>query len=142
MTPTNPEPSPTGRYVLLIDDDPINNLICEELLRVTGFARQVTSFLDPRTALEWLQQNPVSWPDLLFLDINMPGLNAWEFLDEFARLNLKRSLKTWILSSSLSTQDRQQAKRYTQIEGYLVKPLSHEHLTVIAQASPHESVLS
>lgn len=122
----------TGHRVMIVDDDPINNLICEELLTGSGFAAQVTSFEDPRTALGWLEQHPgENWPDLLLLDINMPGLNGWEFLAELGSRPLKRPLSIRILSSSVSEFDLIKGRVNELVEDYLVKPLSLEQLSAV-----------
>lgn len=116
-----------GRKVCLIDDDPINNLICEVLLKRSGLVSQLTVFLDGAEALDWLEVQPeATWPDVIYLDINMPGLNGWEVL---ARLEgFIRPVSVKILTSSVSEMERDYAKHFALVNDYLIKPLKREHL--------------
>ena len=76
--------------VLIIDDDPILIMVCMRLMKLVGFATEVSSARDGREALGWLKEQleikPTELPDVIFLDINMPVMNGWDFLDEYISL--------------------------------------------------------
>lgn len=112
----------------LIDDDPINNLLCEALLLKTGFARKVRSFESAAPALEALGVE--DWPEWIFLDLNMPGLSGWDFLDRFAELapSAGGRARVVILSSSIDPGDTRRAEQYADVEAYFSKPLTQEAL--------------
>ena len=83
---------------IVIDDDRSNNLICEYSLRRFSTDTDIKTFLDPEVALEHIASygtSPVITPTVLFLDINMPVVNGWEFLEIFANFseNIKQQFK-------------------------------------------------
>lgn len=111
-------------HTWVIDDDPINNLICETLLLRSGFTAHVRSFLSARQALEALtQQVQPGFPQVLFLDINMPDMDGWSFLQELRALTLNQSLQIVILSSSVNQEDIERANQWEEVAGYVSKPL-------------------
>lgn len=114
--------------IFLVDDDPINNLINRRLLGKTGIGNQIKEFLSAEEALEKIKLLPPEGSLLIFLDINMPVLNGWEFLDAYAELFPFREDTIVILSSSIDYQDRQKALEYPIVSGFLEKPLSLEKI--------------
>lgn len=116
-----------GHKVCLIDDDPINNLLCEVMLRKSGYANEINVFLSGEEALGWLEMQPASaWPDVIFLDINMPGLDGWDVLKRLE--TLARPVRVKMLTSSVSDADRKKALGYPLVDDYLLKPLKREYL--------------
>jgi CheY-like chemotaxis protein len=89
-------------------------------------------FVSPREALQYISAayttNPVS--TAILLDINMPGLNGWQVLDELEALPLpvKDYMSVYMLSSSIDPKDKQKAEEHPLIKGYIEKPLSREIL--------------
>jgi CheY-like chemotaxis protein len=75
-------------------------------------------FENPFLALEWMEENQA---DLLLLDVNMPEMSGWEFLDELANKGIRINVK--MLTSSMDPDDIQKSNEYHQISGFLVKPL-------------------
>lgn len=114
--------------IFLVDDDPINNLINRRLLGKTGIGTNIEEFLSAQEALEKIKQLPKERSLLIFLDINMPVLNGWEFLEKYTTLFPERQDKILILSSSIDFQDRQKAFEYPIVSGFLEKPLSLEKI--------------
>lgn len=110
--------------VFLVDDDPINNLINRRLLGKTGISSRIEEFLGGEDALEKIKELQPDESLLLFLDINMPVLNGWEFLNKYLEYYPNRSDKIIILSSSIDFQDRKRANEYTVVSGFLEKPLT------------------
>ncbi|GMQ26605.1 response regulator [Algoriphagus sp. oki45] len=114
--------------VFLVDDDPINNLINRRLLGKVGISDRIVEFLSGDDALEMLSAEPLENKVLVLLDINMPVMNGWEFLDKYMSILPHRKDKILILSSSIDFQDRQKAKEYSIVEGFMEKPLNLEVL--------------
>ncbi|PKL74812.1 MAG: response regulator [Candidatus Melainabacteria bacterium HGW-Melainabacteria-1] len=125
-------PDTASYRILLIDDDPVNNLICESLIKKFGAACQVFSFLSAYEALEWLQlQSQDNWPDLIFLDLNMPRMDGWDFLEHLRELPPAEAVSVKILSSSVCEDDLERASSHELVDDYLVKPLTIEHLSCL-----------
>ncbi|MEB2779873.1 response regulator [Algoriphagus sp. C2-6-M1] len=116
--------------IFLVDDDPINNLINKRLLGKVGIAGNIVEFLEGEQALLQLNDSDPNQSLLIFLDINMPVLNGWEFLDKYQELHPNRSDKIVILSSSIDYQDRFKAQGYQIVSGFLEKPLTLEKIRI------------
>lgn len=117
------------KKVTVIDDDPINNLICERLLLHGGQVEAVNSFLLASQALEWLASLlPEQHPDLILLDINMPVMDGWDFLTALNQRLPHHQIKIILLTSSISEDDRDKAAAHASLMGYLSKPLCLEEL--------------
>ncbi len=115
--------------IFLVDDDPINNLINRRLLGKAGIGNHIEEYLSAQEALEKIKSLSKEGSLLIFLDINMPVLNGWEFLEEYKTLFSDRDDKIVILSSSIDFQDRQKALEYPIVSGFLEKPLSLEKIS-------------
>ena len=115
--------------IFLVDDDPINNLINKRLLGKTGISQKIEEFLGGQEALTRLAQEPSSSNILIFLDINMPVVNGWEFLEKYLMNFPERRDKILILSSSIDFQDRQKAQEYRIVSGFLEKPLTLDKIS-------------
>lgn len=114
--------------VFLVDDDPINNLINRRLLGKTGISSRIEEFQGGQDALEKINELHPGVSLLIFLDINMPVLNGWEFLNRYLKTYPDRNDKIVILSSSIDFQDRQKADEYPIVSGFLEKPLTTDKI--------------
>jgi CheY-like chemotaxis protein len=85
--------------LLQIDDDSINNMANERLLKKMGIELEVTNFLNPSEAISFLTNGEASY-DLMLLDINMPQYSGWEFLEKYASLNNTYSYANHVLRSA------------------------------------------
>ena len=115
--------------VFLVDDDPINNLINRRLLGKVPLTSKIEEFLSGQEALERLSELNQDSRLLIFLDINMPVLNGWEFLDQYISLYPGRKDHILVLSSSIDFQDRQRAKEYEVVSGFIEKPLTLQKIS-------------
>lgn len=115
--------------VFLVDDDPINNLINRRLLGKTGISDRIEEFLGGADALEKISELNPDDSLIIFLDINMPVLNGWEFLNKYLETFSHRNDKIIILSSSIDFLDRQKANGYAIVSGFLEKPLTLEKIS-------------
>lgn len=122
-----------SKKVIVIDDDPINNMICEKLFHYAGVLEPVESFLSAVDALEWLKRHDVENKGaLILLDINLPLMNGWEFLDQLKILKTEgyaMDFNIYMHSSSVSIEDQQKALNHPLVEGFLLKPLTLDKLT-------------
>lgn len=126
--------------VLLIDDDEINNLICTKIIKKNDFAENIITCLGAKQALNYLQEalldeNDKVLPDLIFLDINMPAMNGWDFLNQYEQIEgLKtKDIVLIMLSSSMYVDDINRAKMYDSVADYITKPLTAAHLQQIRE---------
>ena len=124
------------RYIL-IDDDAINNTICKLCIKKTLGEVPITTFTNPLQGFQFLQHEygegvPAN-PAILFLDINMPEINGWDFLEMFDKLSedLKRRIRIVLLSSSINQIDIEKAKADKNVVAFISKPLSREVLVSI-----------
>ncbi len=125
--------------VFLIDDEPMFNLINKKILQIAKFTDNVYCYVDASTALNELKQivysTPANFPGIIFLDINMPGMDGWEFLDEFNKFDdeIKNKCKVYMLTSSIDPFDIGRSNHYDVIYDFISKPLSIEKLAVLGQ---------
>ena len=113
--------------VMIIDDDEINNFICVKNLKDSGFSDEASFCLRGKDGLEELKNaSPEEIPDVIFLDINMPLMNAWEFLEEYNKLagGFEKEVKLFILSSSVYKRDIAKSSEYANVTDYIIKPLN------------------
>jgi CheY-like chemotaxis protein len=118
---------------LLIDDNSTSVFLTEMLLKREGFAGTVRSFL-AEEALSYLEQAlPVHVPEIIFLDLNMPVMDGWDFLEALKphESELTARCRIYVLTSSLAPSDAARAKEYTLVSGLIHKPVDKHMLQVI-----------
>ena len=106
--------------VWIVDDDQVITYITEHMLRNADNALHITSFLSAKMALEKLRLDGVA-PDVLLLDINMPGITGWEFLDQLSATGLEANV--YMYSSSIDPDDVKEARNYPMVKEFISKPL-------------------
>ncbi len=136
--------SPMYSYktALLIDDDEIDTFINQKMLEITNFAKHIVVKNKASQAIEFLQANstePEFLPEYIFLDLNMPGMDGFEFLDEFEKLPPSCHDKTKIIILSV-TEDSDALKRALgnkHVFKQVNKPLMKQSLTDLLEAAIH-----
>ncbi|TGD82913.1 response regulator [Hymenobacter wooponensis] len=122
---------PTLPRTLLVDDDPTTNFLNRKLLEKMGFADQVMVALNGRDALQILdkhcQDNSETCPSLLFLDVNMPLMDGFEFLTAYQKLSLaeRNAIVIVMLTTSVHPRDLQRLEQLP-VAGFLSKPLTED----------------
>lgn len=123
--------------VLLIDDDEVFNLITEHTLKTYDFADNIIVFTSVEEALAYfknaVEEEGILIPEIIFLDINMPVQNGWEFLDAYRQFPylVKKDVQLYMLSSSLDESDVEKSQQYEDVRDFIRKPLSKVNLEII-----------
>jgi response regulator RpfG family c-di-GMP phosphodiesterase len=122
---------------IIIDDDAINNRICRKIIEKTFPEIEIADFIDPQLGFDYIAQkysrDDPARKAILLLDITMPVLDAWGFLNLFDKLDdtAKDRVKIHILSSSVNKDDMARAQSNKNVEYYLIKPLTKESIKLI-----------
>ncbi len=118
--------------LFLIDDDHPTNYYHSIVVKKSKMVKKVISFLSAKKALNYFREVQeginLAIPEIIFLDINMPEVNAWDFLDIFEQLVLPTDPIIVILSTSINPKDERKANSYKSIYEFINKPLTVEYL--------------
>lgn len=126
--------------ILCVDDDPITLMLCKMVITKSSFAKEIITARNGEEALSYFnnikhQKNNSDSKNaqLIFLDLNMPVMGGWEFLDIFSTDNYSEyiSTKIIILSSTIDPEDLEKSKKYPMVIDFLSKPITKEMLEYI-----------
>ncbi|GAA4277128.1 response regulator [Aquimarina mytili] len=115
----------------IIDDDPIFIFGMKKIMKLIDFCKSLMVFRDGEEALNNLKaiiSANEKLPDVILLDLNMPVLDGWQFLEEFVKIPCEKKIIIYIVSSSVDPQDILRAKSYELVSDYIVKPVTVEKL--------------
>lgn len=123
--------------VFIVDDDPIHQQIAQIMIERQGISKNIRTFSDAQDVLDYMKQHlqhPEHLPDVILLDLNMPVMDGWDFLNEYAGFQkiLAKPIKIFVLTSSIDEKDKERVRTYSFVTGYLTKPLSKEIITHLA----------
>ena len=126
------------KSILLIDDEDINLFILQNLLRLSGINADIVFFNTAMKGINYLQDlidKGEKFPDLILLDIEMPVMNGWDFLDMYKQFDKTHiyDCKVIIFTTSIVEQDMVKAKSYEEVEDFVNKPMTIEMLKTIQQ---------
>jgi two-component system, chemotaxis family, chemotaxis protein CheY len=124
--------------VALVDDDKIFQLTASKTIRALDLTDQILQFQNGEDALQFLSdnsENTDSLPDYIFLDINMPLVDGWMFLQDFAEIkqNLQKQISIYMVSSSIDPRDVNRARTIQDVTDYVVKPVTKEKFIELLQ---------
>ncbi|MDN3656003.1 response regulator [Ferruginibacter paludis] len=120
----------TPLQFIIIDNDPVNNLLCDLAIKDAVADAGIIDFTEPVKAFEYISKDTESNNNkkIVLLDINMPTWTGWDFVDHFEELDekIKNRFKIYILSSSIDNNDKLRAVENKNVVGYIEKPLTEE----------------
>lgn len=127
--------------ILCVDDDPITLMLCKKVIQKSDLAHEIDTAVNGEDALRYFDaltidstSNKINYPHLIFLDLNMPVMNGWEFLDVFSKENYSEkfsNIKVIVLSSTIDPQDIDKSKEYPMVIDFLSKPITTEILDLL-----------
>lgn len=118
--------------ILCIDDDPITLMLCKKVVVRTQFSNEIITAQNGEKALKYFDDlqntdlNTIDLPKLIFLDLNMPVMGGWEFLDAFNAPHYHKfhNIKVVVLTSTIDPQDLEKSQTYPMVLDFLSKPIS------------------
>ncbi len=122
--------------ILCIDDDPITLMLCKKVIIKSSFSNKIITAQNGEEALSYFntfrytKNKPNEHPQLIFLDLNMPVMGGWEFLDYFNSQEFSefKTIKVVVLSSTIDPEDLEKAKQYPMVIDFLSKPITRSML--------------
>lgn len=118
----------------LVDDDPIYIFATKKVMQMSNFCNSFLIFHNGKEALDSLGailSAGAQMPDVILLDLNMPVMDGWQFLDEFVKIKPPKKITIYIVTSSIDPDDITRAKAYENVQDYLVKPITEKSLQEI-----------
>ena len=119
--------------ILLVDDDPDDNMYHRIIIEEMNITHNIDVVLNGLEAITYLKKDNQAPPELIFLDINMPKMNGWEFLDQYKHLDAKQRARVVIviLTTSANPDHLKKAEQIKEVTGFETKPLSKEMMSEI-----------
>lgn len=120
---------------MLIDDSEVDLFIQKRFIEISGFAKSIKAYSSPLHAITYLQESDSPTPQVIFLDLNMPDMDGFGFLDKFVQLpdKVRDIVKVVVLTSSSNQQDKRKAEAYAPVTNFLSKPLSVDALKALSE---------
>ncbi|SHJ12165.1 response regulator [Aquimarina spongiae] len=115
----------------IIDDDPIFVFGVKKVMQLADVCTNFLIYRNGKEALDALTKlisDEEKLPDVILLDLNMPILDGWQFLDEFIKVPVSKKITVYIVSSSVDPKDVLRAKSYSIVNNYIVKPITMKKL--------------
>lgn len=121
------------KQFIVVDDDPTSNMICKFAITRLFANVKVDLFTDPQKALDviaTMSGESLERQKVLFLDLNMPLISGWDFLEKFKKLasDIKQHFTIYILTSSIDHRDKEKAAANSLVSGFISKPLTADLL--------------
>jgi len=126
------------KHTWIIDDDAIFTFTVKKILEHNKLANNIEVFTNGQAAKIQLDkniENNIKLPDVILLDINMPILDGWQFMNYFSRLKERKEIMVYLISSSIDPRDKEKAKLYKDIRAFVVKPVTLKALTELMSNS-------
>lgn len=125
--------------VCIVDDDKVYRFTTQKYIEILGLADKVISFDDGEEALIFFKRcitDPCKFPEVILLDVNMPIMDGWDFLDEFRKVydQIDKKVRLYMVSSSVDDRDKNRSMEY-KVDDYIVKPITEEQLVELIKLS-------
>jgi CheY-like chemotaxis protein len=127
----------TIQRVIMVDDDPYSHMICSKIIRRIVGEIEIVEFVSPEEGIQFIEtvyrEDVCECNTVLLLDINMPIMNGWEFLERYDKASnrLKKQFTVYLLSSSVDHRDRERAAANKYVKDFLMKPFKKEMVEAI-----------
>lgn len=125
-----------NKLTYIIDDDKLTVKLMSILISKNNFCDEIESFHNPQVALDKLKHNFNTneiLPDTILLDLNMPVMDGWQFLEEFLLLPIQKKITIFIMTSSIDPNDIDKAKNYSVVKDYIDKPITAQKLNSLRE---------
>ncbi len=122
------------KTICIINDDDIFTFILKKSISKLNICEQILTYTNGEEAIKALSVNDFTLPEIILLDINMPFMNGWEFLDEFSNINKDKKVDVYLISAHISAEDNLKAKNNCEITGILADPTDNETIMKIVSA--------
>jgi len=123
------------RTICVIDDDKIYVYGLKKLINIKQLCSNLIEFPNGKEAIDFLAnpENIDSLPDIIFLDINMPVMDGWDFMENYAKIkpHLGKKIIVYMVSSSINDEDIRRAKNISDISDYVIKPVNADKLIAL-----------
>jgi CheY-like chemotaxis protein len=122
----------------IVDDDEIYVFGLKKMLSIHNICKNILIFSNGYEALKYIKpllSSDTGLPDVILLDINMPIMDGWQFLDEFIKIkpSIQKKITIYMVSSSINPADINKAKSYEEVSDYFVKPIRLNDLSKILE---------
>ena len=124
--------------VCVIDDDTVYQFLAKEEIEYTNMVNKTMFFSNGDRAIQFIKEtldknNTSDLPNIIFLDLNMPVMDGWEFLEAYAAIKsrIKKNIIIYIVSSSTDMRDLDRARAISDVSDYIIKPISSNQLETI-----------
>ena len=124
--------------IFIIDDDVIFVFVLKKMFSKIGCNLAIKNVKNGHEAIsyfKYLHDNNLAFPKIIFLDLNMPMLDGWQFLDEVENLDFKKHLNIYVVSSSIDVREIEKTKSYDTVIRFISKPISMDDLTAIVAST-------
>lgn len=122
--------------IMIVDNDQVNSFVLKNIITRNYGDAMISMFPDGSDAIEHLAklaELKEEFPDVILLDIYMPIMNGFEFLEQYTKLYSHRHTNVFAMSNSLSKEDQQQANEYSVVKGFITKPLIYNNIQFIIE---------
>lgn len=133
------------KLAYVVEDDPVTSIITELIIKKNLLCGEVQTYVNGQAAFDQLTaalQEGEDIPDLILLDLNMPLMDGWEFLDAFTSLPIAEKVCVFVLTSSIHPDDIEKSKFYKEVKGYFSKPLDTSNVRRMQQLLQEVEVAS
>ncbi|MEH6407981.1 MAG: response regulator [Leeuwenhoekiella sp.] len=124
------------KLACIIDDDPIFVFGIKKMMELTEFCDNFLICCNGKEALDKLTgivESGENIPEVILLDLNMPVMDGWEFLEEFTKVKTPKEIMIYIVTSSIDKNDLERAKEFSIVSNYVVKPIDVKDLESIKE---------
>lgn len=118
------------RKLIFIDDDPIDHFLMKHIMRDKDYFNTTTYTIYGELVLDYIEENknsPEKLPDMIFVDLNMPLYNGWQFLERLQQMQsgINKDIQVYVISSSLRPDDKETSAKYSFVNEFISKPVDN-----------------